>query len=118
MMPASLLIATSPLSLVLVFFSMAMMGHQFWSTIVQTLVADMFPSHIVGSVAGMLGAAGCFGGVLFNFLIAVLLTHFQSYSNVFLIAGLLHPISFLAILLIVRKIEPIRELSSKTALVG
>ncbi len=118
MMPASLLIATAPLSLVLVFFSMAMMGHQFWSTIVQTLVADLFPSHIVGSVAGVLGAAGCFGGVLFNFLIAVLLTHVHSYSNVFLIAGLLHPVSFLAIMLIVRRIEPIRELSSRTALVG
>src|SRR5262245_20007012 len=40
MMPASLLIAASPLALAILFFSMAMFGHQFWSTIIQTLPAD------------------------------------------------------------------------------
>ena len=105
MMPASLLIAASPLSLAILFFGMALFGHQFWSTIVQTLAADMFPSKIVASVAGLLGAAGSFGGMCFSYLVGALLTHYHSYAIVFLISGLLHPAAFLVILLVVRKIE-------------
>jgi ACS family hexuronate transporter-like MFS transporter len=110
LMPVSLLIAASPLSLAIVFFSMAMLGHQFWSTIMQTLAADLFPSRVVGTVAGLMGAVGCFGGILFNYLIGVILTEFHSYSSVFVISGLLHPASFLVIRSFVRKIEPIPDL--------
>ncbi len=105
LMPASLFIAASPLSLAIVFFSMALFGHQFWSTIIQTLAADMFPSRVVGSVAGLLGAAGSFGAMLFNLLVGYLLTTYHSYSLIFVIAGLLHPAGFLIVLLIVRRIE-------------
>jgi len=105
LMPVSLLIATSPLSLAIAFFGMAMFGHQFWSTIIQTLPADIFPSRIVGSVAGLMGAVGCLGGVLFNLLIGALLAHGSSYALVFLISGLLHPASFFVILALVGRIE-------------
>ncbi|MCI0364530.1 MAG: MFS transporter, partial [Phycisphaerales bacterium] len=43
LMPVSLFIVPSPLSLAIVFFSTAMFAHQFWSTIMQTLAADLFP---------------------------------------------------------------------------
>jgi len=105
LMPVSLLIAASPLSLAIAFFSMALFGHQFWSTIMQTLAADMFPSSVVGSVAGLMGAVGSFGAMIFNGLAGVLLTQYQSYSPVFLVAGLMHPASFLIVLLVVRRIE-------------
>jgi ACS family hexuronate transporter-like MFS transporter len=106
-MPASLLIASSPLALAVVFFSMAMFGHQFWSAIVQTLAADMFPSQMVGSVSGMLGAAGSFGAMLFNLLVGALLTWHKSYTAILAISGFLHPLSFVIILLVVRRIEPV-----------
>jgi ACS family hexuronate transporter-like MFS transporter len=106
MMPASLLIAASPLSLAIVFFSMAMFAHQFWSTIVQTLPADLFPSAVVGSVAGLQGGVGAFGGMLFNLLVGALLAAGYGYSPVFVISGLLHPVSFVVILLLVRRIQP------------
>ena len=66
LLPASLLITASPVALAIVFFSMAMFGHQFWSTIMQTLAADLFPPEAVGSVTGLVGASGSFGGMLFN----------------------------------------------------
>jgi ACS family hexuronate transporter-like MFS transporter len=118
-MPASLLIATSPLAFAIVFFSMAMFGHQCWSTIVQTLAADMFPSKMVGSVAGLLGAAGAFGGMFFNLVVGALLAVYHSYALILTISGLLHPLSFIIILLIVRKIEPVispnaREIEGST----
>jgi ACS family hexuronate transporter-like MFS transporter len=105
LMPVSLGIITSPLSIAIAFFSTAMFAHQFWSTIIQTLVADMFPSSTVGAVAGLLGCAGSFGAMLFNLLVGQIVTHFHSYGPVFTIAGLMHPIGFLTILLLVRRIE-------------
>jgi ACS family hexuronate transporter-like MFS transporter len=66
LLPASLFIVASPLSLAIVFFSMAMFAHQFWSANVQTLPADVFPSQVVGSVEGLLGSAGSFGGHAFR----------------------------------------------------
>jgi MFS transporter, ACS family, hexuronate transporter len=106
-MPVSLLISASPLSLAIVLFSTAMLGHQLWSTIIQTLAVDMFPSAVVGSVSGLVGASGSFGAMLFNLVVGALLTHYHSYAIVFVIAGLLHPAGFAMILLLVRKIERI-----------
>jgi MFS transporter, ACS family, hexuronate transporter len=106
-MPVSLLIARSPLGIALAIFSMALFGHQFWSTILQTLSADIFPSAVVGSVAGLMGAVGSFGAMLFDLMVGSVLTHSHSYSLVLLSAGLLHPIAFLLIVLMIPKIEPV-----------
>jgi ACS family hexuronate transporter-like MFS transporter len=104
-MPVSLLISASPVSLAIVFFSAAMFGHQFWSTIIQTLAADIFPSTVVGAVTGLVGASGSFGGMLFNLVVGALLVHYHSYALVFVITGLLHPASYAVILVVVRRIE-------------
>ena len=98
MLPASLFITASPVGLAIVFFSMAMFGHQFWSTIMQTLAADLFPPEAVGSVTGFVGASGSFGGMLFNLAVGAMLTAFGNYGPVFLVAGLLHPASVLVVL--------------------
>ena len=105
-MPLCLLITNSPLSLAIIFFSMAMLGHQFWSTIVQTLAADNFPSGVVGSVAGLMGAVGSFGAMMFS-LLACQIINQVGYSPVFIITGSLYPVSFILLLIIVRKIEPV-----------
>lgn len=107
MMPVSLFIASAPLSLAIVFFSLAMMGHQFWATILQTLPADMFPPAWVGSVAGWMGAVGSFGGMGFNLLVGWILTSGAGYGPVFAMAGLMHLLSFGLLLAVVRKIEPV-----------
>jgi ACS family hexuronate transporter-like MFS transporter len=99
LLPTALLITASPLALAIVFFSMAMFGHQFWSTIVQTLAADLFPPEAVGSVTGLVGASGSFGAMLFNLAVGAVLTRFGSYTPVFLLAGLLHPASVIVILI-------------------
>lgn len=104
-MPTALLITTSPLSMAIVFFSLAMFGHQFWSTIMQTLAADIFPSRVVGSVTGLMGGASAFAAMLFAWIVGELLTAFGSYVPVFTIAGILHPISVVIIFVVVRKVE-------------
>jgi MFS transporter, ACS family, hexuronate transporter len=101
LMPVSLLIATAPLAYAIVFFSVAMFGHQFWSSNVQTLPADIFPARVVGSVEGLLGSAGSFGGMLFGLLVGSLIGQ-HGYAPAFLLAGLFHPLGFLLILTNVR----------------
>jgi MFS transporter, ACS family, hexuronate transporter len=104
LMPFSLFIVQSPISYAIVFFSMAYLGHQFWATIVQTLAADMFPSKVVGSVAGLMGCVGAFGGALLN-LAAGYIVDAAGYTPLFIIGGILHPLSFVLIFVIIRKIE-------------
>jgi ACS family hexuronate transporter-like MFS transporter len=106
LMPVSLLIAASPLSFAIFFFSIAMFGHQVWSANVQTISADIFPAKFVGSVGGAVNAAGSFGGMVFGLLVGYLVGH-HGYVPVFMVAGVLHPLAFIVILLTVRRIEPI-----------
>jgi ACS family hexuronate transporter-like MFS transporter len=111
LLPASLFIGNSPLSFAIVFFSLAMFAHQFWSANVQTLPADLFPANVVGSVEGLLGSAGSFGGMLFGLLVGWLVER-HGYGPAFFIAGVLHPLAFLIILATVRKIAPLASPST------
>lgn len=107
MLPASLWITDASLSMAVLFFSMAMFGHQFWSTIVQTLAADMFPSKIVGSVSGLMGCIGMYGAMLFSFGIGFIIERF-GYNTAFIISGLLHPLSFILVFVIIKRIEVVK----------
>lgn len=104
-MPVVLLITRAPLSLAIAFFSMALFGHQFWSAILQTIPTDLFPSHSIGTVTGLMGAVGSFGAALANIGIGKLLSHYQSYSPVFLIAGLVYPISLAVLIILIPKMQ-------------
>jgi MFS transporter, ACS family, aldohexuronate transporter len=108
LLPVSLFIVASPLSLAIVFFSTAMFAHQFWSANVQTLPADLFPASVVGSVGGLLGSAGSFGAMLFNLAVGKLVDQ-HGYGPAFLIAGVLHPLAFLVVLATVRRIGPLQS---------
>lgn len=106
LMTATTFINGTPVGFALVFYSLALFGHQFWSANVQTLAADLFPSRVVGSVEGLLGSAGAFGAALvgegFGWLI-----HRDGYALPFLICGGLHALSFGIVLTLVRRIEPL-----------
>jgi ACS family hexuronate transporter-like MFS transporter len=106
LLPASLFIANSPLSFAIVFFSTAMFAHQFWSANVQTLPADLFPARMVGSVEGLLGSAGSFGGMLFGLIVGYMVGE-HGYAPAFIVAGVMHPLAFLIILVGVGRIAPI-----------
>lgn len=112
LLPASLLITDASFYMALFFFSMAMFGHQFWSTIVQTLAADMFSSKIIGSVAGLMGSVGTFGAMLFSLGIGFIIEGF-GYGPAFILSGILHPLSFAIFFIIIRKVEFVQVSYSK-----
>jgi len=110
--PISFFIVEAPLSLALVFFSLAMFAHQFLAPIIMTLVADLFPASVVGSVGGLLGSAGAFGGMLFGLLVGWLVET-RGYGPAFALAGILEPMALVVILASVGRIGPILALSGR-----
>jgi len=106
-MPLILFVTVSPVQIAIVLFSLAFFGQQSWSTLVMTLPADLFPRRAVGSVAGMVGFGGAMGGVVFGLMVGQMLTHGTGYGPVFAIAGSLHVLAFLLILVMVRKVQPV-----------
>ncbi|MCS5702492.1 MAG: MFS transporter [Acidobacteria bacterium] len=105
LMPAAIMVVSVPVSLAIVFISLAFMGHQIWNVVIQTLPADLYPKSHVGSVAGLIGSSGAFGGMVFAAFVGWLLASAGSYAPVFAIAGLLHPISFAILLLMIPRIR-------------
>lgn len=107
LLPASLFITDVSLHIAVFFFGMAMFGHQLYSTIVQTLVADMFPSSVVGSVSGLMGCAATYGAMLFSLVVGFIIEGY-GYELAFMIAGLLHPLSFLLLFVIIKRVEMVK----------
>ena len=105
LMPAAIMVVSVPVSLAIVFISLAFMGHQIWNVVIQTLPADLYTKSHVGSVAGLIGSSGAFGGMVFAAFVGWLLASAGSYAPVFAIAGLLHPISFAILLLMIPRIR-------------
>jgi MFS transporter, ACS family, hexuronate transporter len=71
------------------------------------LPTDLFPKRAVGTVAGLVGLGGAMGGVVLGQLAGYLLDHGFSYVPVLVIAGSLHIIGFLVLLLVVRLHRPL-----------
>jgi len=67
-------------------------GHAFFVANIQTLPADLFPGHEMGTASGFSGMGGAVGGIIANLVTGYVVQHF-SYAPVFFIAGLMHPVS-------------------------
>lgn len=67
-------------------------GHALWVANLQALPTDLFRGPEVGTSTGFSGTGGAVGGMLAQLGTGYLVLHF-SYAPVFLIAGLMHPLS-------------------------
>ena len=111
-MPSIMLVPRLPVAWALVIFSVAYFGQQSWSTLVMVLPTDLFPSNVVGSVAGLVGFGGAMGGIAFGQLVGYLLDHGFGYGVVFSMAGTFHVVAFVIILATVPVIQSL-NLQSK-----
>lgn len=67
-------------------------GHAVWVSNLQTLPSDLFRSSEIGTAMGFSGMGGAIGGMLANLGTGWLVMRY-SYAPVFLLAGLVHPLS-------------------------
>ncbi len=106
-MPLILFVTQVPVEWTIVLFSIAFFGQQSWSTLVMILPADLFPSRVVGSVAGLVGFGGAMGGVVFNLIAGRMLDAGFGYGPVFAIVSTLHVLAFILILITIPKVRPL-----------
>jgi MFS transporter, ACS family, hexuronate transporter len=117
-MPCIVLVPHVAVSWAIALFSVAYFGQQSWSTLVMVLPTDLFPNSVVGSIAGLIGFGGAMGGIVFGQLVGYLLDQGFGYGLVFPLAGSLHVIAFIVILVAIPAFQPkdvIRKLSQAAA---
>jgi ACS family hexuronate transporter-like MFS transporter len=88
--------------------SLAAAAHQGWSANIFTLPSDTFPRPAVGSVVGLGGMGGAFGGMLVALVVGKWLDYsHKSYGPLFIAAGSMYLIALLIIHLLVPKIKQV-----------
>jgi ACS family hexuronate transporter-like MFS transporter len=103
-MPAAIwAVLTDRAGVSLALISLAAAGHEGWSTNLFTTPSDLFPKRVVGSVVGLGGTFGAFGGMIMTLLAGGFLQWFGSYVPLFFTAGLMHPAALLLFVLFAGK---------------
>lgn len=92
-MPAAILAPLVPTAgLAIAAMCFVTFGHGFWVANLQTLPTDLFDGGDVGSASGFTGMGGAIGGALANLGTGWVVAHY-TYAPIFLLAGLMHPLS-------------------------
>jgi ACS family hexuronate transporter-like MFS transporter len=76
-------------------------AHMGWKTNQATLTNDIYPREVVGVVSGLLAFGNGLGGTIFTALTGWMVVQFN-YASVFVLMGLLHPVSYLLVRWLVR----------------
>ena len=104
-MPAA---STDSAGLALALIAVAMFAIQFKASSMFTLPADLFPARDVGTVWGMYGAVGSFGGMVFSSLAGWTIDNY-SWTPLFVAAACMHIVSAALINVFVPRIELLTE---------
>lgn len=100
LLPLSPFIHSAPTPLMAVgIASIAAFAHLSWQISLSTIIVDVFPKPLVGTVFGLVAAGSGFGGMISANLIGRAVTYW-SYAPVFLVMGFLHPIAYLILQLV------------------
>jgi ACS family hexuronate transporter-like MFS transporter len=95
LMPASLAIhRIESRNITLALICVVMFAHMAWKTNQNTLTNDIFPKRLIGATSGLLAFGTGLGGTLFTWLTGHVVASF-GYGAIFVVMGVLHPISFL-----------------------
>ncbi len=95
LMPAPLAIhRIESRNITLTLICVVMFAHMAWKTNQNTLTNDIFPRRLIGATSGLLAFGTGLGGTLFTWLTGHVVASF-GYGAIFVVMGVLHPISFL-----------------------
>ncbi|MBO9545517.1 MFS transporter [Caulobacter sp.] len=94
--------------LAVLIIGIATAAHQGFSANLYTLPSDVFPRGAVGSVVGIGGMLGAFGGMAFSKYIGNVLEQIGTYTPIFIVAGSVYLVALLVIHLLTPKMEPVQ----------
>ncbi len=102
LMPLSLLVPIAPNNIaVLAIICVVTFAHMAWKTNIMTITNDIYPTHVVGSLAGIVAFGNGLGGTLFTWLVGWIVQYY-SYDAIFVIMGFMHPVAYLIFRWLVR----------------
>lgn len=88
---------------------LATAAHQGFSANLYTLPGDVFPRAAVGTVIGIGGMLGGFGGMLFAQFVGQVLQTVGDYTPIFAVCGSVYLIALLVVHLLARGYEPVEQ---------
>jgi len=97
----------------LAFISLSLAAHQGWSANVFTLASDMFPKRDVASITGLGGTGGAVGGMIISLVAGYTLQWFHTYVPLFIMVGIMHPLTFGLVHWMIPRIAPVGIMNSE-----
>ncbi|MEH0194265.1 MFS transporter [Caulobacter sp. CCNWLY153] len=94
--------------LAVLIIGIATAAHQGFSANLYTLPSDVFPRGAVGSVVGIGGMLGAFGGMAFSKYVGNVLDQIGTYTPIFVVAGSAYLVALAAIHILSPKLAPAR----------
>ncbi|MDD7887520.1 MFS transporter [Flavivirga sp. 57AJ16] len=86
---------------------LVLFGFQFSIGNIQTVSSDLFRGPSVGTLAGLAGSVGALSVIVMNWLVPKITA--ISYTPVFIIIAILAPMAILSIMILIKKIEPVKQ---------
>jgi len=81
--------------------------HQGWASNIFTIVSDIYPKRVVGTMTGISSVGGALGGACGATFVGTILEHTGSYQTIFMIASGMYLLAWAILLLVVRRIRPL-----------
>ena len=92
--------------IVVLIIGLATSTHQAWASNIFTIVSDVYPKQVVGSMTGISSVGGAVGGALASSFVGLILEWTGSYATIFMIASCMYLLAWLTLRLFV----PIRQI--------
>ena len=102
----------STVGIAIFFISLFMFAHGFWITNYITITSEIFGKRATSTVVGMAGTAGAVAGLLINPLIGKVVENY-SYLPLWIMSGIMYPIGFVVLLIMIPKIKEIKLTENK-----
>ena len=92
--------------IVVFIIGLATSTHQAWASNIFTIVSDVYPKQVVGSMTGISSVGGAVGGALASSFVGLILEWTGSYATIFMIASTMYILAWL----ILKTFVPIRQI--------
>ncbi len=93
--------------IVVLIIGLATSTHQAWASNIFTIVSDVYPKQVVGSMTGISSVGGAVGGALASSFVGLILEWTGSYTTIFMIASTMYILAWLILKIFV----PIRQIN-------
>jgi ACS family hexuronate transporter-like MFS transporter len=106
-LPLMLLSQLHDLWPIVLLIGLAAAAHQGWASNIYTIVSDIYPKNVVGTVIGMSGFGGAVFGAFSASFVGLTLQWTGSYTLLFSLAGSMYLLAWVLLKVFIKRIEPI-----------